>query len=441
MSAFQRVISEMGPATTKTRKPAAVAAAIGNVLEWYDFTVYAFLAGTIGKLFFPRASEIDQLVAAFGVFAAGYLMRPIGGVVFGHVGDRYGRKPVLVFSSIAMALPTFAVGILPTDAQIGPIAAVLLVIMRLLQGLSIGGEYTGSVVYLAEYANSRKRGLLCTASIVGAGVGTLIGSFATDIINVFLTPDAVESWGWRLPFLAGALVGFVGWYLRRNLPETQTPTSSETPRRPPIIETVTEDWRLVLQVVGLNIMHAVAFFMIFIFIKTYMHSFVGFAQTQALTISTIGMVALMMATPAFGALSDRVGRRPVLIGSATSAIILAYPLFLLIDSGIFLIALACQLAFALIVGSYSGTSPSAMTELMPSRVRVTGTSLGYNLCMAIFGGTTPMIAVMLIKATGVNAAPAIYVILAAVVSLLVVIRLPEPAHSPFNRRNIGAQNG
>lgn len=416
---------------TPTKRPrAATAAAVGNVLEWYDFTVYAFFAGTIGKLFFPRTSEIDQLIAAFGVFAAGYLMRPIGGVVFGHVGDRYGRKLVLILSSVTMAIPTIAIGVLPTDAQIGPVAAVLLVVMRLLQGLSIGGEYTGSVVYLSEYAKPGKRGLLCSTSIVGAGVGTLMGSGVADMVNTFLPLDAVENWGWRLPFLAGALLGFVGWYLRQSLPETQEP-SDERPRHPPIVETIKEDWQVVLQVIGLNVMHAVAFFMIFIFIKTYLHSFVGLSQTQALTISTIGMIALMIATSVFGAVSDRVGRRPVLIGSAASAIVFAYPLFLLIDSGIFLVALACQLAFAVIVGSYSGTSPSAMTELVPRQVRVTGTSLGYNLCMAIFGGTTPMVTALLIKATGMNAAPAIYVMLAALVSLIVVLRLRETAPKPF----------
>ena len=159
-----------------TPRRAVIAGAIGNVLEWYDFAVYAFFAGTIGRLFFPQANEVDSLIAAFGVFAAGYLMRPLGGIIFGHIGDRYGRKPVLVFSTLAMAVPTFAIGLLPTDAQIGTAAAVLLVIMRLLQGLSIGGEYTGSVVYLAERAEQGKRGLLCTASILGAGIGTLSSS-------------------------------------------------------------------------------------------------------------------------------------------------------------------------------------------------------------------------------------------------------------------------
>lgn len=415
----------MNTSSAATPRRAVIAGAIGNVLEWYDFAVYAFFAGTIGRLFFPQANEVDSLIAAFGVFAAGYLMRPLGGIIFGHIGDRYGRKPVLVFSTLAMAVPTFAIGLLPTDAQIGTAAAVLLVIMRLLQGLSIGGEYTGSVVYLAERAEQGKRGLLCTASIVGAGIGTLMGSAMADLVNAILPSAAVESWGWRLPFLAGALVGVAGWYLRRHLPETRGALAAQGSSRPPFVETITEHWRTVLRVVGLNLMHAVSFFMIFVFMKTYLHEFVGLTETQALTISTLGLLAVMLVTVLSGALSDRVGRKPVLIGGALAAILFAYPLLLLVNLGNFWIALACQIAFAVIVGTYSGTAPATMTEIVPGKVRVTGTSLGYNLCMALFGGTTPMITVILIKVTGTDMTPAFYIMLAAAISLVVVLGIKE----------------
>lgn len=415
----------MNTSSAATPRRAVIAGAIGNVLEWYDFAVYAFFAGTIGRLFFPQANEVDSLIAAFGVFAAGYLMRPLGGIIFGHIGDRYGRKPVLVFSTLAMAVPTFAIGLLPTDAQIGTAAAVLLVIMRLLQGLSIGGEYTGSVVYLAERAEQGRRGLLCTASIVGAGIGTLMGSAMADLVNAILPSAAVESWGWRLPFLAGGLVGVVGWYLRRHLPETRGALAAQGSSRPPFVETITEHWRTVLRVVGLNLMHAVSFFMIFVFMKTYLHEFVGLTETQALTISTLGLLAVMLVTVLSGALSDRVGRKPVLIGGALAAILFAYPLLLLVNLGNFWIALACQFAFAVIVGTYSGTAPATMAEIVPGKVRVTGTSLGYNLCMALFGGTTPMITVILIKVTGTDMTPAFYIMLAAAISLVVVLGIKE----------------
>jgi MHS family proline/betaine transporter-like MFS transporter len=413
-----------------TPRRAAIAASVGNVLEWYDFAVYAFFAGTIGRLFFPSSNEIDSLIAAFGVFAAGYLMRPLGGILFGHIGDRYGRKPVLVVSTLAMAVPTFAMGLLPTAAQIGPVAAVLLVVMRLLQGLSIGGEYVGSVCYSAESAKPGKRGLMCTASIFGAGVGTLMGSGMADLIYI-LPREAVESWGWRIAFILGGLVGVVGWYLRRSIPETRSALATQEPPEPPIMDTLVNHWRLVLKIVGLNLMHAVSFFMIFVFMKTYLREFVGLSETQALTISTLGLIALMLVTVASGTLSDRIGRKPVLLGSAIAAIIFAYPLLSLVNIGSFWIALVCQFAFAVIVGTYSGTAPSTMTELVPSDVRVTGTSLGYNLCMALFGGTTPMITVFLIKVTGTDMAPAFYIMAAAAISLLVVLSIDETS-----RRNI-----
>ncbi len=415
-----------------TPRRAAIAASLGNVLEWYDFAVYAFFAGTIGRLFFPNSNEIDSLIAAFGVFAAGYLMRPIGGILFGHIGDRFGRKPVLVISTIAMAVPTFAMGLLPTAAQIGPVAAVLLVVMRLLQGLSIGGEYIGSVCYSAESAKPGKRGLMCTASIFGAGVGTLMGSAMADLVNVVFSTEVVESWGWRIPFLLGGLVGVVGWYLRRNLPETSSALATQEPSQPPIIDTLVHHWRIVLKVVGLNLMHAVSFFMIFVFMKTYLHEFVGLKETQALTIATLGLLALMVVTVVSGALSDRIGRKPVLLVSALAAIVFAYPLLMFVNMGSFWIALACQFAFASIVGTYSGTAPSTMAEMVPSHVRVTGTSLGYNLCMALFGGTTPMITVFLIKVTGTDMAPAFYIMFAAAISFAVVLGIDETSRRKLN---------
>jgi MHS family proline/betaine transporter-like MFS transporter len=260
---------------------------------------------------------------------------------------------------------------------------------------------------------------------VGAGIGTLMGSAMADLVNAILPSAAVESWGWRLPFLAGGLVGVVGWYLRRHLPETRGALAAQGSSRPPFVETITEHWRTVLRVVGLNLMHAVSFFMIFIFMKTYLHEFVGLPETQALTISTLGLLAVMLVTVLSGALSDRVGRKPVLIGGALAAILFTYPLLLLVNLGNFWIALACQFAFAVIVGTYSGTAPATMAEIVPGKVRVTGTSLGYNLCMALFGGTTPMITVILIKVTGTDMTPAFYIMLAAAISLVVVLGIKE----------------
>jgi MHS family proline/betaine transporter-like MFS transporter len=286
-------------------------------------------------------------------------------------------------------------------------------------------------MFMAESARVGRRGLICTAAIAGAGLGTLTGSAVADFINAELPRNAVDSWGWRLPFLAGALVGVVGWYFRRNLPETRKVEAVERPSRPPIVETITQHWRAVLRVVGLNLMHAVSFFMAFIFMKTYLHEFVGIPETQALTISTLGLVVVMIVTVASGMLSDRFGRKPVLISSAIAAVLFAYPLLWLINLANFWIDLACQMAFALIVGLYSGTAPVTMAEIVPANVRVTGTSVGYNLCMAGFGGATPMLTLILIKKAGTDMAPAFYLMTAAAVSLIVVLGIQEPSRRPI----------
>lgn len=291
-----------------------VAGAIGNVLEWYDFAIYGFFAVTIGRQFFPASSELDSLIAAFGVFAAGYLMRPIGGLLFGYVGDVYGRRTTLVLSTVAMAVPTFAIGLLPTAAQIGSVAAVLLVVLRLIQGLSIGGEYTGSVVYLVERARADRRGLFGTFSILGAGVGTLAGSATAALVSALLPSEALESWGWRLPFLAGVVIGLIGLYLRSRMPDLP-PAQAEEPRLATLAHTFRTEWPKVPRIAGLNLMHAVGVMMVFIYMKTYLQVDAGVGRTEALTVTTIGLLALMAVTASFGALSDRLGRKPILIGA------------------------------------------------------------------------------------------------------------------------------
>ncbi len=428
--AYNRMMTSAEGGAPADRK-VIVAGAIGNVLEWYDFAIYSFFAVTIGRQFFPASSELDSLIAAFGVFAAGYLMRPIGGLLFGYVGDVYGRKATLVLSTAAMAVPTFAIGLLPTAAQIGSVAAVLLVVLRLIQGLSIGGEYTGSLVYLVERARPDRRGLFGTFSILGGGVGTLAGSATAALISALLPNQAVESWGWRVPFLAGAVIGLVGLYLRSRMPDLPAPAEAEEPRLAALAETFRTEWPKVPRITGLNLMHAVGVMMSFIYMKTYLQVDVGIGRTEALTVTTIGLLALMALTASFGALSDRVGRRPILIASALALLVLAYPLLSVMHAHSFAMLLAGQLSFSVIVGAYAGTAPATQAEMLPHAMRVTGTSAGYNLCLALFGGTTPMIAITLIKVTGNHLAPAFYLMAASAISLAVVLGLKETAKHPL----------
>jgi MHS family proline/betaine transporter-like MFS transporter len=239
-----------------TRRKVIAAGITGNVLEWYDFAVYGFYAPIIAKLFFPSDDPTVSLIASFGAFAAGFLMRPVGGFVFGHIGDRIGRKRALVLSVMLMAVPTGIIGLLPDHASIGVAAAVLMVAMRILQGLSVGGEYTGSIVYLAEHAPTGRRGFFTSWTLFGAVGGILLGSGVSALIANVLTDAQVESWGWRAAFLVGILVGVVGLIVRCHLPEMEAAPEADRPKSP-VIEAFTTQWREMTKVVGFNIVNAV----------------------------------------------------------------------------------------------------------------------------------------------------------------------------------------
>ena len=357
-------IADEGMDRQSTRK-IILAGAVGNVMEWYDFAIYGFFASVIGQKFFPGDDPTASLIAAFGVFAAGYMMRPLGSVIFGHIGDKIGRKRVLIISVVLMAGATFLIGLLPTTAQIGDIAAVLLVTVRLVQGISVGGEFTGSIVFLVERAGDRRRGFFGTFSVVGAGVGTLLGSATAALMANILTPASADAWGWRIPFLAGILLGVVGLYLRQQISDAPEREPAKIPGPSPVIVALkTERWTI-LRIALLNLVHATGLFMIFIYAKTFFQVDVGIARSEALNINTISTLALLLLTVAAGALSDRIGRKPLLIASAASMIVFAYPLFWLMDHPDFSVILAGQLGFALIVGAFAGVAPATMAEMLP----------------------------------------------------------------------------
>ncbi len=264
----------MNEGDERTARRLIVAGVAGNVIEWYDFAVYGYFAQTIGQHFFPSKDPIASLIAAFGVFAAGFLMRPVGGLVFGHIGDRTGRKAALTLSVIAMAVPTFLIGLLPDYAQIGVVASVLIVILRLVQGLSVGGEYTTSVVFLVEGAAPGRRGLTGSWSVFGAVAGILLGSAVGAILTSILPQDTVYAWGWRVPFLLGLVVGLSGLYIRRRIPEAQVQSVDEKPATSPVVEAFRTEWRAMLRVAGFNVLNAVGFYMIFVYVATYLRQIV-----------------------------------------------------------------------------------------------------------------------------------------------------------------------
>lgn len=414
----------------RNRRKVIAAGITGNVLEWYDFAVYGFYAPIIGKLFFPSDDPTVSLIASFGAFAAGFMMRPIGGFVFGYIGDKIGRKRALVLSVMLMAIPTGVIGILPDHATIGIAAAFLMVAMRMLQGLSVGGEYTGSIVYLAEHAPQARRGFFTSWTLFGAVGGILLGSGVSALISNILPADAVSDWGWRIAFLSGILVGIVGLLIRRHLPDMPEDAGADKPNNP-VIEAFRTEWRAMAKVIGFNIINAVGFYMMFVYVVTWLIKQVKEPRSDALDINTIAMAVLLVLVPIMGALSDKIGRKPLLLFGAGGIAIFGYPLIWLMHHPDFMMILLGQLGFAVLIGAYFGAGPATLTEMFPRRVRVSALSVGYNVGLAIFGGTTPLIATWLISRSHNDLSIAWYLIACAVVSFAVVLTMRETSGKPL----------
>lgn len=407
-----------------------IAGIVGNVMEWYDFAVYGYFAVIIGQHFFPSDDPTTSVIAAFGAFAAGFLMRPFGGLVFGHIGDKYGRKRALTLSVILMAVPTFLIGVLPGHAQIGVAAPVLLVALRMLQGLSVGGEYTTSITFLVERGDQSKRGFMGSWSIFGAVAGILMGSAVGAALAASMPAETLADWGWRLPFLFGLAIGFTGFYIRRHMAE-EPPTEAAEAKTSPVILAFRDEWRAMLQIAGFNVVNAVGFYMIFVYAVTWLHQTAHVSTARALDINTASMVVLLVMIPLMGRLSDRVGRKPMLLTAVTGLLTLIYPLMWLMHHDQTAMILSGQLGFAVLIGLIFGAYPAAMVEMVPRRVRVSAMSIGYNLCLGLIGGTTPMVATYLIARTHVDLAPAFYFMAAALISLLVIWKMKETYHEPL----------
>jgi MHS family proline/betaine transporter-like MFS transporter len=410
-----------------TRK-VIVAGMIGNVLEWYDFATYAYFASAIGRQFFPHQDPVAQLLSAFGVFALGYLMRPVGGALVGHIGDRFGRRGALTFSVTAMAIPTFLIGVLPGYSMLGLLAPAALILLRMVQGLSVGGEYTSSMVFLVEHAPEGRRGLMGALAACGAGVGTLLGSAIGAGFAAGMSEAALEAWGWRIPFLMGLLIGIAGYFLRRHQLETMP---VERSKRVPIVETLHDHWRTVLGFAGLSVFNAVSFYAGFVYLVSWLQTADGIPPSHALEINTLSMTIMLAVVLAGGALSDRFGRKPLLLIPVILGFVAALPLFWLMNHPSVLLAQLGQFGLVLIVGLYGGAQPAVLVEAAPPQVRCTAVALGYNICFGVIGGSTPLAAAWLVERTGDEIAPAFLMMAAAAVAFFTILRFRETYRAPF----------
>ena len=409
---------------------------VGNILEWYDFTVYGYFATVIGALFFPSEDKLASLIAAFGVFAAGYLMRPLGGAFFGIMGDKLGRQKALSMSILLMAIPTTLLGCLPTHDQWGWASAALLVLIRLFQGISVGGEFTGSISFLVEKAPDGKRGFYGSWTTFGVMGGMLLGSGVGALVTHILTPEQIHDYGWRIPFLLGFLVGILGLYLRKEMVRDDAieMLKQEGGLSPsPLKELWTEHRKSAVKLIFFNWGFAVSVYLIFIYLTSYLHTFLGVPMHLALSANTMAMVFLMCMIPFMGKLSDRVGRKPMLLTALSGFTLLTVPLFGLLFKSTFGTILLSLLVFALMESILQGVAPAAMAEMFPARIRYTGLSVSYNIAMALFGGTAPVAATWLIKITGGNHwMPSFYLAASALIAVIAVSRFQETHKEPLN---------
>jgi len=411
----------------KSSQGRAVAAGmIGNVLEWYDFAIYGYFAASIGRHFFPHEDPVAQLLAAFGVFALGYLVRPVGGALIGHIGDRYGRRNALTVSVAAMAIPTFLMGLLPGYETLGLLAPIALILLRMIQGLSIGGEYTSSMVFMVERAPAGQRGLMGALTASGTTLGILMGSGVGAATAAAMAPETLQAWGWRIPFLLGVLVGIAGFFLRRHVPDDPRKIGTE---RSPFLETMRHHWRLVAWLAGLSVFNAVSFYVMFVYVASWLQTADGISPAHALEINTVSMFVLLPVLVLSGWLSDRFGRRPVLLTALLAAIVLAVPLFWMMYHPSVVLILLGQMGFGILIGLYSGTQATAMVEAAPVAIRCTAVALGYNACVGVIGGLTPLVSTWLVDRTGDQIAPAYLMMAAAAISLVVAWRMKETYRS------------
>jgi MHS family proline/betaine transporter-like MFS transporter len=405
---------------------AVSAAVVGNVLEWYDFAVYAFVAGSIAKQFFPESDDVTALLSTFLAYGLGFVARPLGGILIGRMGDRRGRKAALMLTIFMMAAGTVLIGILPTHASIGLLAPLLLVVARLMQGFSAGGEWGGSTAYIVEWAPQGRRGWFGSFQQTSVVAGLLMGSGVAALLNMILTQSQMNEWGWRVPFLLGGILGPVGLYMRRTIEETP---AYESAVQDAAAAAPASGFGLAARAFGFTIVWTVCFYVLLNYMPTYTQKYLKLSPSTALWSNTIGLLVLLACIPLMGRLSDWIGRKPLLLACCLAFVVLPYPVFSYILSGIgFAELVAVQILFAVLISMFSGPGPAAIAEIFPTRNRSTWMTSGYALAVAIFGGFAPFISVWLIDRFQSPIAHVWYLVAAAVTSLLVILSLRETAH-------------
>ncbi|STX05708.1 MFS transporter [Kocuria rosea] len=413
-----------------SRRKAVLGASVGHLIEWYDYGVYGFLAIYIGQAFFASEDPMTRLMASFGAFAISFFVRPLGGLVFGPLADKVGRRGTLITVLTLMSASTFAIGLLPTQASVGLLAPLLLIVLRVIQGFSAGGEGGSVTSFLAEYAAPGRRGLSLSYLMVTGIGGMLLGSIVVNGLASSVGPDAMQAWGWRIPFLLAGPLGAVALFIRLRLEDTPEflalQREGEVSKAP--LKDVFEYKRALIIIFCTAALHGSAFYLVLVYANSFLSVFLGYSASRIFVYVLIAGLIAMIAAPTFGNLSDKIGRQKVLALGAVGFLLTTYPFFIAAEAGSAVMVTVTYFLLALFFGVYVSSTIGLQADVFPARVRATGVSVSYSLAQAVFGGSAPLIATYLIDRTGDLKAPAVFFTATAVVSLVAVLSLRPRDH-------------
>lgn len=423
------LITRMYDTMIGKQKKVVLAGAIGNALEWYDFTIYAFFVPIIALQFFPNKDPFVSLLATFGVFAAGFLVRPLGAVLFGYIGDHAGRKKALVLSMILMSCPTFIIGLLPNYNSIGLMAPILLIALRIIQGLAVSGELTTATVFLIEHADTNRRGIAGSLAMAGCLFGMVISSIFATAMSELVTDTQLNAWGWRIPFLIGGLIGIVGIIIRlRTLEpvvyEQSYANQAEKNNTVSVVKHISSlNYRTLVVGIFLTSIMGIANYFLIAYFNTFLIKTQGLALRPVMLINTFAIAVQVLMTLFIGGLSDYIDRKRLLSIGMLSLAAVAYPVFWLLTQQDIYFAMAGEVLFAMAAGFLTGLTPTTLAELFDTYHRNMGISISYNVSLAIFGGTAPLVAITLVATTQQVFAPAGYVVICAIAAFFALSTL------------------
>lgn len=430
------------PSTTRSsasdamRRKIVIGSFIGNFVEWFDYAVYGYFATAIAATFFPDDNHRTALIKTFALFALSFVFRPIGGIVWGHIGDRVGRKSALATSILLMSGASFLICLVPSYHSIGIAAPILLLVLRIVQGFSAAGEYAGASAYLTEVSDPRRRGLLGSFVPASTAAGLLVGSLIAAGMSAWMSEGALNSWGWRLPFALALPLGITGLLIRRKLddsPEFVEATKSHTAAEAAPAAMVMKERRALLVTFAAALLNAVGFYVVLSYLPTYLSDELDLDDTRSFVAATIALACYIGLVLGAGHLSDRFGRKPLMLAASALFAVGSIPAFIVLGSGNFAVIVIMQVVLGGVLALNDGVLPSFLSEQFSTRVRYTGFALTFNLANALFGGTAPMISTWLIGRTHWKVAPAAYMVVVAVITGLAVLLARETAHEDLAR--------